>query len=281
MLGRARGTRRVAAVVGAVLALVAVGCSDDDGGEEAVAIGPGSDTGAPAEELADADPGTEPSWTGDVPAVAEPEATPAEQAAAAEAGGGSYLTAPGEAARFDGPERDYAGTMQIELAYYDYCQTLDGNLGYAGSATYQMPAEVYLNPPAAHGGLQERSPFNLIAASQLGNEGSLLLVSAQVVTDPTDGRSALIDYWDIDQSGDQVDGVLTDRWPGLVLNTIDTTQLLVPCRPELGSFPMSDSIAEGAQLSGSIGDGGVHLEVLAQSYDREVRFRAVIDAEPA
>jgi hypothetical protein len=41
-----------------------------------------------------------------------------------------------------------------------------------------------------------------------------------------------------------------------------------------------DDIAEGAELTGTISDDAVDLEVLGQSLDREVRFRARIHAEP-
>jgi hypothetical protein len=255
-------------------------------GEDAVDLGPGAGEPAPAEARVEEDPGAEPGWADEVPAVAEAD-TPARALLQAADAASPALVAPPDSGeppalnQTDPRHGDYEGTMAIEIAYYDYCQTFDGNLGYAGTQTYEMPVEVFLNPPAELDGRTERSPFNLIVTSQLGVEGALVLMSGQVATDQQDGRSVLIDYWDIDQDGDDFSGVLTDRWPGLVFNTISTNQLLVPCRPELGSFALSDPVAEGAGLEGTLTDDGILLEVLAQSLDREVRFRATIEVETA
>jgi hypothetical protein len=172
--------------------------------------------------------------------------------------------------------------MRIKIAYYDYCQTYDGNLEYAGSAEYEMDAEVFVNPPAEQDGVRERSPFNLLVGSETGVEGTIQLWSALVLTDVSDGRSVLFDYWDIDREGDDLSGVLTDRWAGLpTYNYIEATQLLVPCRPELGTLVQRDAIAEGAELTGTLTDDGVTIEVFAQSLDRELRFHVVIEADRA
>jgi len=118
-----------------------------------------------------------------------------------------------------------------------------------------------------------------MVGSETGVEGTTFLWSAAIITDGRDGRSAIFDYWDIEADGEEVSGVLTDRWAPITYNYIETAQLLVPCRRELGSIAQRDSIAEGAELAGTITEDRVELEVLAQSLDREVRFRAVVDAE--
>jgi hypothetical protein len=230
-------------------------------------------------------PAREPAWARRVPAVAEPQAPLEARARALDLAGGFRLsppTADSTAAR-TAPSAtgaatpgNYAGTMSIEVAYYDYCQTADGNLGFARSAKYQMAAQVFVNRRAENAGVVERSPFNLIVGTQVGVEASILLMSAQVVTDTRDGRSALIDYWDIDQHGDQITGALTDHWPGLSYNSIDTQQLLVPCQPNLGALTLSDPIAEGAQLAGTVTKDRITLQLVGQSLDREERFRATI-----
>jgi hypothetical protein len=269
-----------------VLAIVAAACGDDDDGADAVSVGPGSETEAPAEARSSA-PDTEPRWAGSVPPIEAPLAAAPLRLAALDLGGTTGLVAPDTGRSNAAPSRgdddsvvgDYSGTVDLELAYYDYCQTRDGNLAYAGSQRYRVTGEVNLNPPAENDGVTERSPFNLIYASEPGVEGSFFVISAQVVHDSRDGREALIDYWDIDQQGDRVTGVLTDRWPGVALNSITTTQLLVPCSPNLGSIALPDTIAEGAQLSGTVTRDRVRLQLVGQSFDREVRFRATIDAE--
>jgi hypothetical protein len=166
--------------------------------------------------------------------------------------------------------------MTIEIAYYNYCRT--GNLDFAGSAEYELDAEVFVNPPAEQDGVEERSPFDLIIGSEYGAEGTVNIVSATVVLDPRNGQRVLFDYWDIDQDGDEINGVLTDRWPGVALNTISTAQLIVPCQTGL-VMVMPDTIAEGAEIEGTVDDDAVDLQLLGQSFDREVRFRASIEAE--
>lgn len=277
-----RSSSAVVVGLAVLVALTAAACGS--GSDDTVAIGPGSDETPPVEAIAEEDdPGPEPAFVADVPDVAEPEASARERAEALDVAGSPSWLAPSDAGDESAAQRtssiqgDYQGTMQIEIAYYDYCQTSDLTLAYAGSGTYEMPVEVYVNPPAAVSGLTERSPFNLIVSSELGQEGSILLVSGTVVTDPRDGRSALFDYWNIDQSGDDFSGVLTDRWPGVAYNQISSTSLLVPCRPELGTLASTDTIAEGAQLAGRFTDDGLQIEILAQSYDTELRFHAIVD----
>jgi hypothetical protein len=268
------------------LACIAAACGDDGEGTDAVAVGPGAEAEAPVETRR-TEPGGEPRWADDVPPVEAPLAAADLRLATLDLGGTSGLVAPLPGRSPSAPTRgssssvvgDFSGTVDLELAYYDYCQTRDGNLAFAGSRRYQVDGEVNLNPPAENDGVSERSPFNLIYASEPGVEGSFFVISAQVVHDSRDGREALIDYWDIEQQGDRVTGVLTDRWPGVALNTITTTQLLVPCNRNLGSIALPDTIAEGAQLTGTVTRDRVRLQVVGQSFDREVRFRATIDAE--
>jgi len=287
--GDPAATERRPALVLVALGVAAwslVACGGGSAGDP-VTIGPGTDETPPAERALEGTPGEEPAWVARVPEVAQPRATARERAATLElAGGASGLTAPPS----DGPmpsgaevttEQTYAGQMEIEIAYYNYCVTYDGNLAYAGSARYAMAAEVYLNPPAEDEGIAERSPFNLIAATEYGVEGSILLMSAQVVANVESGDTVLLDYWDLDQDADgSIAGVLTDRWPGFAYNDITTAQPLVPCQPDI-VLAQTDDVAEGAQLSGSVTDDHVHLEILGQSLDQEIRFFAVIDADRA
>ena len=279
----------MAVVLVALLPVVATSCSSDDetsgsGSEDTIEIGAGSEETAPAAANVSGEPGEEPAWTVQVPDIEAPlDTADARMAAQSLAGssGLSELSADGlsRSSGRSAESGDYSGTMTIDVAYYDYCQTRDGNLGFAGSDTYEMDAEVFINPPAELDGERERSPFNLIVGTERGVEASMLLMSAQVVTDTRDGRSALIDYWDIDQDGDDISGVLTDRWPGLIFNSIETSQLLIPCQPQFGGFSMPDAIAEGAELTGTVTDDSIELEVLGQSFDREVRFHGVIEVE--
>ena len=283
-VGGRRG--RGLAIVLAFVVLLALACDDEAESESApldgtVEIGPASNDIPPPEEILDGSPGTEPEWVDRVPADLEPRSGTAARAAALEVAATSGLSSPprdGSAAPRSSAD-DYLGTMTVEIAYYDYCQTYDGNLAFAGSAEYEMDVEVHVAPAVEHEGVHERSPFNLMVGSETGVEGTTFLWSAAIITDGRDGRSAIFDYWDIEADGEEVSGVLTDRWAPITYNYIETAQLLVPCRRELGSIAQRDSIAEGAELAGTITEDRVELEVLAQSLDREVRFRAVVDAE--
>ena len=174
----------------------------------------------------------------------------------------------------------YEGTTTIDVAYYNYCKTQDGNLAFAGSAKYRMNGQVIVNPHAEHDGIQERSPFNLIAGSDFGVEASTQIASGTVATDQRDGRSVVIDYWDIDQQGRQIRGVLTNRLPGLNLNSMQTSRPLGdPCQTQSPALAMMVAISEGATLSGTINTTSMKLELLGQTIDRERRFRAVFDVE--
>jgi len=274
----------LAAVLAAALSVALTACSSDDGENSSgtVEVGPGSSDRAPAARRLSRTTATEPAWSAEIPDVATPQASDDDRRLV-EGLAGSVGARPADASAFArargrGDSADYEGTTDIEIAYYNYCQTRDGNLGYAGRGEYELDAEVYVNPRAEESGVNERSPFNLIIGTENGVEGTLSAVSATVVTDTRDGRSALLDYWDIDRRGDRISGVLTDRWPGYILNTISTAQLIVPCQPDL-VFVMPDSIAAGAKLTGTIDADEADLVLLGQSYDREVRFRATISAE--
>jgi hypothetical protein len=277
-----------------VAIIAAVACSGDDDSSASVStppaaleIGPGASDRPPAAANGDPAPDREPAWVDDVPTPTETALDGAKARAFASAAN-SGLAAPPRRDRertttsatdaSSVPIGDYAGTMTLEIAYYNYCITRDGNLAYAGSGAYELDSDVFINEPAEHDGVRERSPFNLIVASELGVEGSLLVMSGQVVTDTVDGRSAVIDYWDIDEVDGEIEGTLTDRWPGLAYNLITTSQPIVPCVEGLDAA-LPDQIAQGATLTGTISEDTIALELFGQSLDREVRFHAVIEAQ--
>ena len=99
-------------------------------------------------------------------------------------------------------------------------------------------------------GIAERSPFNFILTTDVNREGSTLVISAQLTTDPSDGRSVVFDYWDIGTRGSAISGTLTDSWAGygLALNAIRTTAPLIPCQTDGVSLTEDNPIAEGARL---------------------------------
>jgi hypothetical protein len=272
------------------LAAVVPACSSDSDGSKGVQVGPGSSEVAPAAAILDEPPGDEPTWLDSVPPPAEPAAARGKRAAALGLAASAALEAPPSESPDDAtsttvaedpeyPFGDFSGTMTIDIAYYNYCVTYDGYLAYAGEGTYESDVEVSINEQAGHDGVTERSPFNLLVTSEPGVEGSIVVWSAQVMYDPSDQRSALFDYWHIDEDAGEITGTLTDRWPGVAFNKITTAQPLVPCSPGF-TLALPDDIAEGAQLTGTVSEDAVDLEILGQSLDREVRFRARVHAEP-
>ncbi len=251
----------------AVLAACSSGgrrAADSDAESAAVEIGPGAPEEAPASALLDAHPAQEPAWLARVPAPVAASATPAQQAAALDVTTSAALRAPprfGRSTTTTTTEPDdagtlafahgtYRGTMTMDLAYFNYCVTRDGNLAYAGRRTYRSEVEVFVNDPAEDDGVTERSPFNLIVGSETGVEGELVVISATVTADNRTGKSALFDYWKIREHGGEIDGTLTDRWPGVALNTITTERPLVPCRPGF-TMALPDQLMEGATIAGA------------------------------
>jgi hypothetical protein len=281
---RARVGRRLRRALGvglvAALAVGATACSDADDSAasgETVEIGVGSDEAAPAEELAEETSATEPAWARAVPAVGASTLS-ADLAADLSAVGLAAPRASREGRRGAVESADYKGTMVIEIAYYNYCQG-GGDLEFAGTREYEMDAEVFVNPPAEDGGVEERSPFNLIIGAEPGVEGTLSVVSATVARNNRTGETVLLDYWDIDQRGDDIDGEMTERGPISVLNSISTADLFWPCRPDMGSMILPEEIAAGATLTGTVSDDSIELKLIGQSFSREVRFRATIEVD--
>jgi hypothetical protein len=263
----------------AALSVGAAACSDDDdsaSSDETVEIGVGSDETAPAAELAEETSGTEPAWARALPASGS--STLSADVAAADLSALGLAAPRASRGRGSVKSADYNGTMAIEIAYYNYCQG-SGDLEFAGSRKYEMDAEVFVNPPAEDGGVEERSPFNLIIGTEPGVEGTISVVSATVARNNQTGETVLLDYWDIDQRGDDITGEMTERGPISVLNSISTEQLFWPCRPDMGSMIMPHEIDTGAELTGTVSDDDIDLELVGQSFSREVRFRATIEVE--
>jgi hypothetical protein len=286
-MGMRRGTRvrrrTIAVAVAAILMGVqanAVAGAGETAADDPVKIGPGASGRDPASRIERQTPGREPEWAATVPDVAEREveldsrtlAVGTSLAAAA-----STSQAPDSGSLSPGT---YEGTVTIDVAYYTRCKTGDGTLTYAGTRTYPMDAEVIVSARAEQDGARERSPFNLIAGSELGVEASTQITSATVATDQRNKQNILIDYWDIDQSGREIRGTLTNRTPGLYLNTMQTMRPLGhPCQTVTPRMPVMVAIAEGAKLSGTVTNSSIELELLAQTIDSERRIRADFDVE--
>ena len=250
--------------------------------EEPVEIGPGSDDPRPASRNAGQKPGREPAWVARVPAIAEqqPPVDASIQADVLTVGAPAGVASTPQGTDSALPKRGtYEGTTTIDVAYYSRC-TRDGTVALAGTRKYRMEAQVVVGAPAEHQGVQERNPFNLNAGSEYGVEASTQITSGTVATDNRDGRGMVVNYWDIDQQGRQIRGVLTNRFPGLNLNSFQTVRPLGdPCSAQSPAMAYLVAIAEGATLSGTVTDTSIKFELLGQTIDTERRFRAAFDVK--
>lgn len=90
-------------------------------------------------------------------------------------------------------------------------------------------------------------------------EGSLLIESTGIAV--TSQGPLTLHYWDILFDGTNVTGRLVEDHveEAAAGNLLSSSAQLVPCRPELGTFPNMDAIAEGAELGGTVSEDEVHL----------------------
>lgn len=174
----------------------------------------------------------------------------------------------------------YNGTWTVTVTNYDYCAT--GTLQADGTASGSFAGQLVVVAPHTDGATTESNPFGFVfQGGDLQHSGSISLASGIVVTtddpDSTGNPNVLLQYWSVQQSGDQVQATLTDphQNEGAAYNDIWLDRLLVPCRPELGTlgaFPLV--IAPGATITGTIGGGHVQLTMQAQTVDGSATFTA-------
>jgi hypothetical protein len=190
-------------------------------------------------------------------------------AAVTVAGAGTAAAAPGQAV--------YTGQASITIESYGYC-------GFAaepqllGRQTYTAPATLTTSGPVSDGdGGAETNPihFTLQTDQQYGT-GAFAVTTGQVATTPESGRRLSVQYWttEYDSATGALAGVLTEdhREEALAYNAVQVEQLLIPCRPSLGTIPMAASMAEGTQLAGALDADGGTVEIAGQSHDGLTRF---------
>ena len=179
-------------------------------------------------------------------------------------------------------EASYRGALRITVGYYGYdCQLRDLDLHLLGTRTYRMPVRVVVGDRAVAEDVGESSPFNLIVQADPSNEAAITIVTATVVPDARDGSPILFEYWKVRSSGTRIDGQLVNSWrrAGIAANVFSTDRLVVPCRPDLGLIPRTtQTINEGARLTGTVTDSAVNLTIRGQTFDKERRFTARISA---
>lgn len=150
-------------------------------------------------------------------------------------------------------EAVYAGTATITLAAYDYCDFSNGQQRRpAGRQTFTLPVNMTVSEPLDG----ERSPLHFtLQTDPAGAPGGFLVTTAQSAA--TTQGSVVLPFWNIevvDESAGRFAGVLAEDHveESFAANQFAVVQHLVPCRPELGTIPQIDAMAEGAELAGAI-----------------------------
>jgi hypothetical protein len=275
---RRRVTKLVIACVAIGTILCGIAGAVTGEAQDPVAIGPGGSE----RPVSFSRPGPEPSWAAQLPDPTAPEPSATSLSTSLSTGARAATTSSTTQSSTSGlPARGtYDGTATIEVGYYSYCKTRDGNLAYAGSRTYRTDGQVIIGSRAQHDGVSERSPFNLVAGSALGVEAATQIVSGTVATDNDDDESIVVDYWDIEVDDGELEGTLVSRIAGLNLNSMQTMRPLGdPCSASSPAMAMNVAIAEGATLSGEFDTDSMELELVGQTIDKERRFRITFDVE--
>jgi hypothetical protein len=173
---------------------------------------------------------------------------------AAAAAVGAISTATPALAADDGLH--YRGTLTTAIRYLDACGS---DLGQ--TVQEEIPVDVFVNP-----GVDDGNPI-VLQVSQPSVEANLaegsLLIESTGVTATSQGPLTL-HYWDLLFDGTNVAGRLVEDHveEAAAGNLLSSSAQLVPCRPELGSFPSMDAIAEGAELGGTVSEDEVRLYLL-------------------
>ncbi len=170
------------------------------------------------------------------------------------------------------------GQAKVTLETYDYCGS-GGGRRLAGRTTYRSAAEFRTGPRKAYGGRVERNPFNWqFHVGTIGSTGSFQLGSAAVANPP----GVLLGYWSstYDRSSGRFAGELvashTDK--GTALNTLFGEEVLIPCRPSLGTIPMVYALQRGSRVSGVITGSGARLTLTGATGEGFYAFRVDFSA---
>ncbi|WP_306193097.1 hypothetical protein [Streptomyces sp. MK5] len=156
------------------------------------------------------------------------------QAAAADAAANSQKTV-------------YAGTAEVTIGYYDYCDLSTTQRRHYDTRTASMPVTLVITPPQQDtGGVSDPNPFTFqLATDQQGGEGTFGLQSAFYGTmQEGSGRDVLLVYWTIQQNTDtgEVTAELTDshRAEGAAFNLIFSQGNGQPCDITSGVAALGD-----------------------------------------
>lgn len=169
---------------------------------------------------------------------------------------------------------DYHGTAKVTVTTYDYCGgQFGGERRLLGTQTYSTQGELVLERPADDGSETESNPFDLsFFAGSAGGNGSFMLKSAQVYQA---GSTLMLQYWSLDGNASSFSGELgqSHAAEGAVVNQFWVSNLLVACRPSMGTLPpMPLEIQQGSRLSGHADGSSSDLSFRGQTVDGLYEF---------
>jgi hypothetical protein len=198
----------------------------------------------------------------------------------------------------------YTGTAQVIIDTYDFCG-VGFTRSFLFSQTLTQGVQVYLNNPiVGSDGQQEQNPFNLVAVSSGANtleQGSFVLVRYSTwnsfslafltVVQQVSGWSfptssgdifgdLVVRYWQLSFDGVNLQGTLIEDGKEIagVWNQLGSSQLLVNCRPEFGSYPNIFTMQEGTILVGQVNQNSISFTVQGRTFDTLRDFRIDVQA---
>lgn len=146
--------------------------------------------------------------------------------------------------------------------------------------TYERDVVVVFGPPrGAPGGLTETNPFNLFIGpgdpNETGQPGHWEIHSALL------SGNVLFQFWEYEQFEDGTfNGVLINphNQEAIAANLINVETPLIPGRPQLGVNTLPKAMGEGTQLSGSVSEDTVSIQLLGATIDQFTQFDSRIEA---
>jgi hypothetical protein len=186
------------------------------------------------------------------------------------------LALAGSASAAEG-ELVYAGQAEITVAQYGYCG-FSSEPAPIGQRTFTAPVTLVVADPAADsdGGAEQNPVHFTLQTDQQGPTGAWSITTGLVATTPTTGRDLAVQYWtdEYDPASGRLAARLTDDHveEALAYNLVNVEQLLVPCRPELGTIPMVAAMGEGSELAGTLDTDGASLEISGVSSDQLTQY---------
>jgi len=170
-------------------------------------------------------------------------------------------------------DKDLYGNATTIIEYYEY-DVNTGNDVFIEEKTYQYDVEIFLREPLELESSTETNPFNLSISPDRNKdddeEGYVDIVSAIIVDDILVGK-VFLQYWEIDQNGNNLTGTLTDNH---IANLLWAWEEIYPGTIITWPFPIENT----ASLSGTITSGNMQLTIEGQSTDTYRIFTMDINA---